>query len=105
MDFSPHPGHPSKAPGVCRDVTEHESQHGHDQRMVLTQSDLDAIKKVACGCPHGMTAEDVFRLRGFLEWWEGIKSTVGDYVIKTILVLIVTIGVLVAWVTNGGPKS
>lgn len=73
--------------------------------MALTQADLDAIKNVASCCPHGMTAEDVFKLRSFLEWWEGLKSTVGGYVVKTIIALIVAIGVLVAWITNGGPKS
>lgn len=73
--------------------------------MALTKADLDAIKRVACACPHGMTAEDVFKLRSFLEWWEGTKSNVGGYVVKTILGLVVAIGILVAWITNGGPKS
>lgn len=86
-------------------MTEYEGQHDGEQRMALTKADLDAIKRVACGCPHGMTAEDVFKLRSFLEWWEGTKSAVGGYVVKTILALIVAIGVLVAWITNGGAKS
>lgn len=86
-------------------MTEYEGQHDGEQRMVLTKTDLDAIKRVACACPHGMTAEDVFKLRSFLEWWEGTKSAVGGYVVKTIIALIVAIGVLVAWITNGGAKS
>ena len=31
--------------------------------------------------------------------------SVGGVVIKVILALVVAIGVLVAWITNGGPKS
>lgn len=72
---------------------------------VLTPQDLEAIKSVACACPHGMTAEDVFKLRGFLDCWERAKSTVGGYVIKIFLALVAAIGILVAWITSGGAKG
>lgn len=90
-------------------MTEHEThyQHGQEERRrgVLTDEDLKKIKEVACACPHGMTAEDIFKLRGFLEWWENLKSTVGGLVIKVIIGLVVAIGILVAWITQGGAKG
>lgn len=66
----------------------------------LTDADLEEIKGIACQCPHGMSAHDVFRLREFLDWWDRTRSTVGGYVIKTFIVLIVAIGVMVTWITN-----
>ncbi len=82
-----------------------EHNNGHERRAgVLTQTDIDKIKEATCGCPHGMTAEDAFKLRDFLECWNRAKSAVGGYVIKFILVLIAAIGILVAWITNGGGK-
>ena len=70
----------------------------------LTPEDIDEIKSISCRCPHGMTAQDVFRLREFLDWWEDAKSTVGAWTIKIIITLVVAIGVLVAWITNGTGK-
>ena len=67
----------------------------------LTPADIEEIKSIACRCPHGMTAEDVFKLREFLAWWDETKSTVGGWVIKIILALVVAVGVLVAWITQG----
>ena len=75
------------------------------RRMVLTEHDLEAIRRVACACPYGMTAEDVFKLRSFLGWWEGVKSSVGGYVLKGFLALVVAIGILVAWITQGGARG
>lgn len=73
---------------------------------VLTEHDLEKIKQVTNCCPHGMTAEDIFRLRGFLDWWDEAKSTVGGYAIKTFVTLVIAIAILVAWVLNhGGPKA
>ena len=66
----------------------------------LTDADIEEIKGIACTCPHGMTAKDVFRLREFLDCWEKAKSSVGGYVIKIFIILIICIGVLVAWITN-----
>ena len=83
-------------------MTEHEEHRGIRGPMVLTQADLDEIKRVTSGCPHGMTAQDIFKLREFLNWWEQFKSTVGGYVIKGFIILLVAIGILVAWVLNAG---
>lgn len=66
----------------------------------LTDADIEEIKGIACRCPHSMTAKDVFRLREFLDCWEKAKSSVGGYVIKIFIILIICIGVLVAWITN-----
>jgi len=70
------------------------------RKRSLTDEDIEEIRGITCQCPHGMTSEDVFRLRDFLKWWEGAKSTVGGYVIKTVILLIVCVGILVAWITN-----
>jgi hypothetical protein len=67
----------------------------------LTPGDIDDIKDIARVCPHGMTAQDVFKLREFLEWWDATKSQVGGWVIKIIIMLVIAIGVLVAWITQG----
>lgn len=74
------------------------------RKMVLTKEDLEAIKRVTCACPHGMSAEDVYRLRDLLETYDNVKSTVGGYVIKAIAGLVVAIGILVAWITQAGNK-
>lgn len=68
----------------------------------LTPADIEDIKSISRLCPHGMTAQDVFRLREFLDCWEKAKSSVGGYVIKTFIILIIAIGVLVTWITNVG---
>lgn len=86
-------------------MTEYDGRHAGSHDGVLTDVDLKRIKDVACACPHGMTAEDVFKLRGFLEWWENLKSSVGGYVIKGFLALIVAIGILLAWITQGGSRG
>ena len=86
-------------------MTEYEGHHRGSREGVLTEDDLKRIKEVACACPHGLTAEDVFRIRGVLDTWDRIQMSVGGVVIKVILALVVAIGVLVAWITNGGPKS
>jgi hypothetical protein len=67
----------------------------------LTPEDIEEIKTIARTCPHGMTAQDVFKLREFLEWWDETKGQVGGWVIKIMLALIVAVGVLVAWITQG----
>lgn len=76
------------------------AENGENSGRLLTPADIDDIKKIARTCPHGMTAQDVFRLREFLDCWEQAKSAVGGYVIKTFIVLIIAIGVLVTWITN-----
>lgn len=93
--------------GDSRSVTDYEGHYGPDgrRRMVLTDHDIEAIRKVACSCPHGMTAEDVFKLRSFLSWWDDIKSTVGGYVLKGGIALIIAIGVLLAWISKGGGQG
>jgi hypothetical protein len=75
-------------------------EQGERRERALTPADIEEIKSIACTCPHGMTAQDVFRLREFLGCWEKAKSSVGGYVIKTFIVLIIAIGVLVTWITN-----
>ena len=72
-----------------------------DDNRNLTPADIEEIKNIACRCPHGMTAQDVFKLREFLEWWDETKSQVGGWVIKIIIALVVAVGVLVAWITQG----
>ena len=89
-------------------VAEHNAQlagSGGRRKRVLTDDDLEAIQRIACSCPHGMTAEDVYKLRSFLSWWGDVKSAVGGYVLKGFLALIIAIGILVAWITNGGAKG
>lgn len=95
------------SPGDLRSVTDYEGHYGPDdrRRMVLTEQDLEAIKRVACACPHGMTAEDIFKLRSFLKWWEDVKNTVGGYVLKGGLALIIAIGILLAWISKGGGQG
>ena len=70
------------------------------RKRSLTDADIEELKGITCQCPHGMSSEDVFRLREFLGWWEKTKSSVGGYVIKTFILLIICIGTLVAWITN-----
>jgi hypothetical protein len=86
-------------------VTDHEDYPEFERRkMNLTPADLDAIKQVACACPHGMTAQDVFRLRNFLDWWDRVQMGVGSVVLKVIITLVVAIGILTAWVLNAGGR-
>ena len=61
---------------------------------------IEAIKGIACQCPHGMTQEDVYELRAFLRWWKELKETVGGVVIKAIIWLIVGLAAVVALVTK-----
>ena len=70
------------------------------RRKVLTDADIEAIKGIACQCPHGMTQEDVYELRAFLRWWKELKETVGGVVIKAIIWLIVGLAAVVALVTK-----
>jgi hypothetical protein len=72
-----------------------------DDSRNLTPADIEEIKAIACRCPHGMTAQDVFKLREFLEWWDSTKSQVGGWVIKIIIMLVIAVGVLIAWITQG----
>ena len=76
------------------------AENGENSGRSLTPADIDDIKNIARTCPHEMTAQDVFRLREFLDCWEKAKSAVGGYVIKTFIVLVIAIGVLVTWITN-----
>ena len=66
----------------------------------LTPADMEDLKELTCKCPYGMSQHDVFRLRDFLDFWEKAKSSVGGYVIKVFIVLVIAIGVLVTWITN-----
>lgn len=89
-------------------MTEHEASYlGPEdrRRMVLTEHDLEAIKRVVRACPHGMTAKDVFRLRSFLDTWDRIQMNVGGMVIKVILALVLGIGALLAWISKGGGQG
>lgn len=70
------------------------------RRNVLTDADIEAIKGIACQCPHGMTQEDVYELRALLRWWKELKETVGGVIIKAIIWLIVGLAAVIALVTK-----
>lgn len=49
----------------------------------LTDADIDAIREsITCPNCHGLTPEDVYRMKGFLSWWERAKSAVGGAVLR-----------------------
>ena len=66
----------------------------------LTDADIEAIKGIACRCPHGMTQEDVYELRAFLRWWKELKETVGGMVIKAIIWLLFGLAAVVTLITK-----
>ena len=70
------------------------------RKRSLTEADIEKIKGIACVCPNGMTQNDVFRLREMLDTWDRARIAVGGYVLKTVIALVLCIGVMVAWITN-----